>query len=823
MNSICLDQQWTYRKGLLDSPGILKADPGTEVNLPHDGMIGTPVSPDAPAGPDMGYFTGGLCSYTKYVTIPQEWEKGCVGLQIDGAMMNAAVEINGCKAAVQHYGYAPFYADLTRLAEFGAENRITINLNTSMQPNSRWYTGAGLYRGVKLLYGPKVHLAPDGIFAMTREVSDGTAFLEVQAEIRNDGGSNRLVEAEAALLEEGSGAFAAGGRQVVQVNAQAGETARIRFAAENPKLWDADHPNLYRIRVRIRDLGEFRTHFIEDPDPTTDECSVLFGIRTITADARRGLRINGKTVKLKGGCLHHDNGLLGAVSLYESEARKIRRLKETGFNAIRTAHNPPSSALIEACDRLGMYVFDEAFDAWGIAKRGGDYSQFFEECWERDLTAFIRRDRSHPCVILWSTGNEIPERGGLNNGYTWAAKLAETVRRLDGTRPVSNGICSFWCGLDDLLAEGKDQSQNAEEEGSFFWEKGTEPFAAPLDVVGYNYLEDLYEQDHQMYPERVILGSENFPKEIGFRWPMVESLPYVIGDFTWTAWDYLGEAGIGKAVRLDADDPLLAQGPWALMPQVSSPFPWRTANDADYDITGGLRPQGAYRSVVWGNRETYVFSYRPEDSGKAELISPWGFPAPLASWNYEGYEGKPVELIVFSAAEEVELLVNGKSAGRKTVPADRPLPRSVRFETAYEPGRVEAVSYTGGKEVSRASLETTGRPADIRLVPEKAEMHADGHDLIYVNAEIVDREGRAVPDAETVLFAKVSGQGWLAGFGSANPVTEENYTAGKAAGWRGRAQAVVRAGYEPGEAVLTVSAEGLPEERITLSVLPARE
>ena len=817
MNRICIDENWTFRRGFLDSPGMLKEDPGITVNLPHDGMIGTAVTPDAPARADMGYFTGDLCNYTKNILIPREWENECVCLLFDGAMMNASVDVNGCKAGSQHYGYAPFVIDLTDLVAFGAENRVTVNLNTSMQPNSRWYTGAGLYRGVHLLRGPKVHIAPDGIFARTEEVADGYAFLKIETEICNDTAENRLAEAEVFLIREDSGETAATAKQVVHINARSRETARVSLNVRDPLLWDADHPNLYRVRVRVRNLGTFRTHFEKETVQPVDEADVLFGIRTVTADAVRGLRINGKPVKLKGGCLHHDNGLLGAVSLYETEARKIRKLKESGFNAIRTAHNPPSAALIEACDRLGMYVFDEAFDAWGIGKRAGDYSQFFEACWERDLTAFVRRDRSHPCVILWSTGNEIPERGGLNNGYTLAAKLADRVRSLDGTRPVSNGICSFWSGLDDFLAEGTDQSQNAGiEDPENLWEKGTEPFAAPLDVVGYNYMEDLYERDHLMFPERVILGSENFPKEIGFRWPLVEKLPYVLGDFTWTAWDYLGEAGIGKAVSLDPDDPLLEKGPWALMPQVASPFPWRTANDADFDITGRITPQGTYRSVVWGNTGTFLYSYPPEAFGKTELISPWGFPAVQACWNYEGQEGTSVELLVFSNAQEVELLINGRSVGRKQVSGERPLPCSVRFDTVYEPGKVEAVSYTDNREVSRAVLTTAGRPARLRITPEKTAMKADGHDLIYVNIEVVDQQGNRVPDAEVPLTASVSGPALLSGFGTGNPVTEEDYMDRETRTYRGTAVAILRAGYEPGQIVLTVSAENLPEEKLML-------
>ncbi len=278
-----------------------------------------------------------------------------------------------------------------------------------------------------------------------------------------------------------------------------------------------------------------------------------------------------------------------------------------------------------------------------MAKRSGDYSRYFDECWEKDLDAFIRRDRTHPSVIIWSTGNEIPERGGLNNGYSLATRLVDAIRQTDGTRPISNGICSMWCGLDDMLIKDRDQSQNAAEKAdSDLWERVTEPFTNGLDIVGYNYYEDGYEKDHEMFPDRVMMGSENFPKEIGFRWPMVEKLPYVLGDFTWTAWDYLGEAGIGKAVYVDKDDLLVEEGPWAVMPYNTSFYPWRTANDADFDITGHIMPQGQYRSVVWGNNDTFLYSKHPDNFGKVEICSMWGFPAVLKNWTYEGYENRPM-------------------------------------------------------------------------------------------------------------------------------------------------------------------------------------
>ena len=299
----------------------------------------------------------------------------------------------------------------------------------------------------------------------------------------------------------------------------------------------------------------------------------------------------------------------------------------------------------------------------------------------------------------------------------------------------------------------------------------------------------------------------------------MEKLPYVIGEFTWTAWDYLGEAGIGKAASFEKNDPMIEKGPWALMPPNGSPYPWRTANDADYDITGCRRPQGAYRSVVWGNRETFLYVYPPESFGKTELISPWGFTDVRSCWNYPGQEGKPVALLVFSNAREVELLVNGRSVGRKPVDRERPLPDSVRFETVYEPGRVEAVSYTDGREVSRAVLATTGAPAKIRIIPEKTAMKADGHDLVYAGIEITDQDGNVVPDAEIRLTASLTGPACLAGFGTGNPVTDEDYTDNVTQSFRGRAQAIIRAGRETGQAILTVSGEGLPTEKTDLSVI----
>ncbi len=847
MRNMNLDCGWSFRKGLPQALRPQNEKDRVLVNFPHDYMIESDVFEEAPAGPASGFFSAAVAHYEKKLLIPQEWAEDLVFLHFDGVMMNATIEVNGSKAALQHYGYAPFTVDVTPYLWFGEENHLVITVNPSMQPNCRWYSGAGVFRSMELIHTPKVHLVQDGIYARTAEIEydeEGnalTAFLKASAEIENRSSKNIIAEVSFALFADpGRNESVEGASPVltrstrIQLNPDSSETAELGLTLDRPLLWDAESPSLYRLAVSVRPIEEFRTHLIPLPEKerTTDCDSVLFGVRTIQADVRHGLRINGKAVKLRGGCLHHDNGLLGAVSVYDAEARKLSILKSIGFNAIRTTHNPPSAALIEACDRLGVYVFDEAFDAWGMGKQPGDYNQFFETDWEKDLSAFVRRDRVHPSVIIWSTGNEITERGGLGNGYTLATKLARTVRALDPSRPVSNGICSFWNGLDDRMMEealkkmveaaSSGNIQNVDYGGKhdLTWETYTEAFTNGLDIVGYNYLENKYEHDHELFPERVILGSENYPNEIGKNWPMVESTPYVIGDFTWTAADYIGEAGIGKSVFFEPDDPILQRGPFALMSHGSS-FPWRLANDADIDILGNILPQGEYRRIVFGSAETKVYSYLPENFDRVELISKWGFTDVRKRWNYgEEWIGKPIRIAVFSAADEAEVFVNGASIGRKKrgEALASGMPDTFLFETIYAPGIVEAVSCENGKEISRDRLESCGAPAGVRLLPETTCISADHRNLVYVPVEIVDSEGRLVPDAEIKLNASVLGDAFiLAGFGSGNPVTSENYTGGEFHSFRGRALAIARSTGSAGSAVLTVQAEGMDPVTVTLT------
>ncbi len=815
------------------------------VNLPHDYMLEDGVRKDAPSAAAMGYFDGRPAYYARTVHIPAQWSEEKIFLHFDGVMMNAAIEVNGCQVLLHHYGYTPFWADITPHVCWGEDNRITVSVNPGMQPNSRWYTGAGIFRSVELVHTPRLHIAGDGIFTYTKRVEyqqekPCEAYLCSEVTVCNDTPQTRIVRVEISLTPDGEKDAVLTRSTSIQVRAMDTATAILPLTLPHPRLWSAQDPALYQVCATLTDLGEFRCGLTPaQKQDGCDQACVLFGVRTLSADAVHGLQVNGRTVRLKGGCIHHDNGILGAVSLYDIEQRKIRLLKESGYNAVRTAHNPPSAALLEACDRLGMYVFDEAFDAWGMAKQPGDYNQFFKDDWREDMRSFILRDRNHPSILFWSTGNEIPERGGMGDGYQLSLELAAFVRSLDNTRLVSNGLCSYWNGLDDKTAAenfrkmqalsetatGMEQNASAPVTDTF-WEERSEPFCSALDVVGYNYMEDHYELAGKMFPERVILGTESFPMEIDRVWDYVERLPWVIGDCTWTAFDYIGEAGIGKSIFAEPGSPEARMEPWALMSHTSE-YPWRLANDADFDINGGLTPQGVYRRIVWGSGQTGLFCADPATFGKTEIISKWGWPQVSADWNWKGQEGRPVRVLAYSAADEVELFLDGKSLGKQA--AGKANRYTAAFDVIYAPGTLEAVSITDGAEVSRAILKTAGEPAAIRLTVENtsasaAGSHApaiasDGHSLACVLVEIVDAQGMRVPDASVFLTAGVTGAGSLAGFGSANPITQENYTAGHFTTWQGRALAIVRSGYECGEIALTVRTDGDPRLNCEASVL----
>lgn len=807
-----IDRDWEFISGKpseMPIPGV-GAKPRA-VNLPHDFMIETNTYAEAPGGSMTGYYGGGIGTYTKMLEIPDECEGQRILVEFDGSYMNTTVTLNGHVVTRHHYGYTPFHADLTPYLKAGKPNRLAVIVNNEAQPNSRWYSGGGLYRHVDLLTAPKIHIAPWGIFAYTTHVVDGNAFVVVETTIENHTGETKDVWADLQIKKEADDSPAGYGR--VKVHVPAGENAvgRVKIAVENADIWDIDAPALYKIEAAL-----------SDNETWLDTDTAAFGIRTISVDTKNGFMLNGRTVKLKGGCVHHDNGILGAASFRDSEYRKMKIHKENGYNAIRFAHNPMSRDLLDACDRLGLLVMDEAFDVWTMEKNTHDYSLYFEQDWEADMEAFVVRDRNHPCVIMWSIGNEIIERGGMSNGYEWSAKLTECVRKLDHTRFITSALCSFFNGLDDDDKKAFFQALYEEMQsgagniinldngyGRSIWAGYTEAYASPLDVVGYNYLNYHYESALEQFPNRVICCTESKPGEMETYWADAERFSHVIGDFNWTSHDYLGEAGIGKQLYVDKED-----AEEAAMAIHQSPFPWRTAHDADFDLCGFARPQSAYRKIIWGSDETYLAVHNPKNYDKAEVLGRYGWPDCEHTWTHAGMEGKPVKADVYSAAQEVELILNGRCLGRKAAGKDNHYMAS--FELTYEPGILKAVSYTDGKEVSADTLKSSGEAAAIRITPDKTVLAADGQSLCFAVIEAVDKEGNFVWNAERLARATVEGAGVLAAFGTGKPDTDENYTTGEFTSYRGKMLAIVRSGYETGKAVLTVTMEGLGEAVLEL-------
>ena len=529
---------------------------------------------------------------------------------------------------------------------------------------------------------------------------------------------------------------------------------------------------------------------------------------------------------LRGGNVHHDNGPLGAASFYISEYRRVKRMKENGYNALRCAHNPPSRALLRACDELGMLVVDEAFDMWLGEKKAYDYHMDFSKCWEEDMTAMVMRDRNHPCVFLWSIGNEITDmfqQGGVSRLRTLAAKL----RELDPTRHITlSGIAmnpmtdadrreaiawlESYNNMDsEALLDLKDPSRLP----PFFFsitKETIDALAETVDMIDIHYEYTRYESMLRERPDCVILGSENKGGDLDMIWELAQRHSQIIGDFVWTAWDYIGEAGCGSCRYLTQDeaDELSRVPNLFYFTKYPIVYPYRLSSDGDFDICGVLRPLNLYRRVVWGSDDTMLLTLPPELNGRIVDQSSFGWPDVREYWTYPGYEGQEVQVSVYSRAEEVELLLNGVSMGIKK--AGRRERFRTYFTVPYAPGTLTAISRTGGIEVSRRSIETIGAPDHIELAPETDGIPAGDQSIVYVDIAVTDAQGRCIRTVNAPAKAAVTGEGELLAFASGRASTEENYTSGSFTSLNGRLLAVVRSTGIPGTAVLRVEVEGFP-------------
>ena len=877
MQKIDFNQEWMFKR-------LEDAGEGEMVSLPHDAMCKEKRSGDSRGEHNIGWFESYDYQYRKFFMVPREYENKTLILEFEGVYHNAEVYVNGQKAMYRPYGYTCFAVELNPFLKYGQSNEIRVIARNADQPNSRWYSGSGIYRPVWLYVGEKEHILLNGVKVSTVSVEE-----YINEDIKEQQENSSVIGAQKSqgTMAEGScveraqknrntvteekkvaGAqkkqyaqvevsvktslpgkveisfLDAEGREVLTQDSHEAEDAvssgernrgekqdklctvdtkaeedgyetRFLCTVEDAQLWSVERPYLYTCVIRFGG----------------DEVRECFGIRTLTWTAEKGLAINGEHVILKGACIHHDNGVLGACAFPEAEERKIRLLKETGYNAIRSAHNPCSKALLDACDRLGMLVMDEYVDMWYIHKNRYDYASYMQEWWREDLKDMVEKDYNHPSVVLYSTGNEVAETGE-KKGIELTGQMTEYLHSLDSTRPVSCGINIFFNFLyslgfgvySDERAEKDAKNAQAGKKktvGSEFYntmaglcgdkamkigatlhgcDVKTRDAYANMDIAGYNYGIFRYRHDLKKYPDRLILGSETFCKDAYAFLELAKKEPRIVGDFVWAGMDYIGEAGIGSweyedYATLDSKDP-----------------GWLTAGSGRLDILGFGQGEAAYTRVALEKEAGPLMAVRPVYQKGKHSPSAWKMTDAKQSWSWPGYEGKQATVEVYARAAYVELLLNGKSIGKKQLKNCC----NVTFKVPYEPGELTCVSYEeGGRELGRYSLHSAGEDTKLTLVPETETVKADGLD--FIRLQYTDAQGIWKPMEKHRLKVEVE-NGSLEGFGNACPYNKDGYWQDTTKTYYGEALAVIRAGKQ-GNVTIRVTDEGGEH----LLVLPIEE
>ncbi len=734
------------------------------VDLPHDWDIyAGPDAKSGATGTGGGWYPGGKGEYRKTFKTP---DGEVVRLHFEGVYQKAEVFINGQKAGQHAYGYTPFTIDITPYLHQDTPNEVLVKVDNSEQPNCRWYSGSGIYRHVWLITSPALHIAENGVYISIPMVNDDEATVQVEVTVEN-----------ASDVERSATVMVGAESMPITVPAKGSETDTLTFNIRNPRLWSPDTPILYEVRAMLKEQGKM-----------VDSQLTRFGVRHIYCDSRYGFQLNYMPLLINGACVHHDDGILGAMAFDAAEIRKVRLMKDAGFNLIRTSHNPPSRAFLDACDSIGMLVIDEAFDGWRQAKTPYDYSTLIDSCYREDIHAMVRRDRNHPSVICWSIGNEVMERKDIRI-VTTARKMKDAIKDYCCERPVTEALCSW----------------------DSDWEI-YDPHAEVLDIAGYNYMLHKHASDHERDPLRVILQTESFPRDAWRNWQTVEDYSYVIGDIVWTGLDYLGESGIGR-YYYDGDTPgeHYVEGG---QPE------WHGAYCGDVDITGWRKPISHYRELLW-NRDTapalYMAVKEPDGYYGTIRETAWSVWPTWESWTWNGWEGKPVEVEVYTSLPSVRLYLNDRLVGEQQSAECKAV-----FTLPYQPGILRAEGVTEEGQPVSVSLSTAGLPCQIRLTADKSTFLADGQDLIYVTVEILDRDGRVCPDAAIPLTATVKGAGSLLSFASADLKDTSVYTDAHCTTWKGRALLADRSSAKSGSVSVTVKGDGLSQSQLTLNATNRR-
>lgn len=730
------------------------------VDLPHDwDIFEGPNSGKGATGTGGGWFKAGKGEYRKEFRVDGgELKDKLVKLHFEGVYQKAEVFVNGQKAGQHHYGYTPFTVDITNMLKAASAkeaNEIVVKVDNSEQPNCRWYSGSGIYRHVWLETMPALHISENGVFVTTPEVNTDKAMVQVEVTVQNESQADR------------NAAVVVGGAQLmVAVKAGESKTVSTTLFVNNPRLWSPESPTLYETKVELKENGT-----------TIDHQTAKYGIRSFSFDAERGFILNGKPTLINGACVHHDDGVLGARAFDDAEIRKVRQMKEAGFNLIRTSHNPTTRAFLDACDSIGMLVIDEAFDGWRTQKNPYDYSTVIDSCFRDDIHAMVLRDRNHPSIVSWSIGNEVIERKDIRVVYT-ARQMKKAILEKDTTRPVTEALCA--------------------------WDRDWEiydPHAEVLDVVGYNYMLFKHAGDHERDPKRVIWQTESYPRDAFSNWAVVNDFPYVVGDIVWTGLDYLGESGIGRNYYKGERE----GESWIKGGQPE----WHGAPCGDVDITGWRKPISHYREMLW-NKDTQLYMAVKEPNGYHGEIKTtmWSVWPTWESWTWPGWEGKPVEVEVYTQQPEVKLYLDDQLIGTKQVSRDTEF--KAVFSVPYKVGTLRAEA--GGESVT---LKTAGEPARLRLTPDRTVMTADGQSLTFVTIEVLDKQGTLVPEAAISCEATIKGAGTLLAFASADLKDTESYTSSHVKTWKGRALLVIRSTQKKGAVSVSIKST-LPTVGLTL-------
>ncbi|TCD54102.1 glycoside hydrolase family 2 protein [Alloscardovia theropitheci] len=785
-----------------------------EVRLPHDAMIELDRDPHAPSGASSGYYPDVIVEYKKEFDVPTSWIDKSITLLFEGIYSRARVYVNGAFVANRPNGYSEIQINLNPYLKYGETNIIKVCAMAG--DDSRWYSGAGIYRPATLYVDSLIHAIPNSERITTRELDEESATIEFCVRVENN---SRSFERKRVMTKicNSAGEIVASHSSPITIEGNGEIEVRQRLYVDDPQLWSVENPSLYSLEYQIIEIDD-----TDGNRPLKDAVTkVAFGIRTLSLSPRKGLRINSQPIKLRGACVHHDNGILGAATFGRAEERRIEQLKAAGFNAIRSSHQPASRAMLDACDRLGMLVMDEAFDMWTSTKTERDYSLDMPQWWEKDIESMIAKDYNHPSVILYSIGNELAESGN-NFGAIWGRKIAQKVRSLDSSRYVMSAVNTMVSVLanpeEDEAETGKGINGNmaaldgmlgdiaTSESTSVMTEEGFDY----MDVAGFNYAQGRYELDRTRFPQRVIVGSETYPSQIDDLWEKVENYSHVIGDFTWTGYDYLGEAGVGRVSY--PDDTVPRYG-------IVSGFPWRYAWVGDLDITGMRRPMSFYREIIFGLRnEPYIAVISPEHYGVEGHRSPWSWSDSISSWTWSGYEGRKIQVEVYSDAPEVELMLNGVSLGKKSTGDTKKC--LALFDIEYKPGLLEAYAIRNGNRAERYELRSAGKVSSIRIVADRIHLSHKDDELSFVSIELCDDNGTVITDNDCEVSVTVSGAGCLQALGSANPAIDERFDVGMCRTFRGRALAVVRPdSVESGIVTVTVASAGLLPAAVELEVV----